>query len=61
MPKLNTKVPGLLRVFVYGTLKPGEVNYQKYCNGKVVEQERALTLGQLFALQDGISSDDRRK
>jgi len=25
-----------IRVFVYGTLKPGEVNYQRYCEGKVI-------------------------
>jgi gamma-glutamylcyclotransferase (GGCT)/AIG2-like uncharacterized protein YtfP len=42
-----------LKVFVYGTLKPGEVNYQRYCAGKVVEEKRALALGQLFDLPLG--------
>ncbi|HEY9708979.1 MAG TPA: gamma-glutamylcyclotransferase [Oculatellaceae cyanobacterium] len=44
---LNTKV------FVYGTLKPGEVNYQMYCTGKVVEAKRAIAFGQLFDLPLG--------
>jgi gamma-glutamylcyclotransferase (GGCT)/AIG2-like uncharacterized protein YtfP len=26
-----------MKVFVYGTLKPGECNYQRYCEGKVVD------------------------
>ena len=43
----------LLKIFVYGTLKPGERNYQRYCVGKVVEQQRAIANGQLFALPLG--------
>lgn len=43
----------LIRVFVYGTLKPGESNYQRYCTGKVVEQKKAIALGQLFSLPFG--------
>ncbi|MHC5832273.1 MAG: gamma-glutamylcyclotransferase, partial [Nostoc sp.] len=27
----NIKFSNLVRVFVYGTLKPGEANYKKYC------------------------------
>ena len=42
-----------LRVFVYGTLKPGEANYSAYCQGKVLEQQDAIALGQLFALSLG--------
>lgn len=42
-----------LNVFVYGTLKPGEVNYQRYCVGKVVEVKRAIAYGQLFDLSLG--------
>ena|SRR6476646_866461 len=42
-----------LRVFVYGTLKPGEVNYQRYCAGKVVAATPAIARGQLFALSLG--------
>ncbi|MGK7874413.1 MAG: gamma-glutamylcyclotransferase [Xenococcaceae cyanobacterium] len=43
----------LLKVFVYGTLKPGEANYQYYCAGKVIEATRAYALGQLFHLPPG--------
>lgn len=50
---LNTKISGRVRIVVYGTLKPGEVNYQQYCAGKVVDTQRCTTLGQLFALPMG--------
>lgn len=39
-----------LKVFVYGTLKPGEINYLPYCQGKVIEVSRAYTLGKLYHL-----------
>jgi gamma-glutamylcyclotransferase (GGCT)/AIG2-like uncharacterized protein YtfP len=39
-----------LKVFVYGTLKPREVNYQRYCAGKVTIATPAIARGQLFAL-----------
>jgi gamma-glutamylcyclotransferase (GGCT)/AIG2-like uncharacterized protein YtfP len=41
-----------VRVFVYGTLKPGEANYERYCKNhcKVVE---AMVLGQLYDLSLG--------
>jgi len=42
-----------LRVFVYGTLKPGEPNYQRFCSGKVVEVRTAIAQGQLFKLPAG--------
>lgn len=42
-----------LKVFVYGTLKPGEINYQRYCEGKVVEEQRAIAWGQLYNLPLG--------
>ncbi|HEY9748165.1 MAG TPA: gamma-glutamylcyclotransferase family protein, partial [Allocoleopsis sp.] len=42
-----------LQVFVYGTLKPGEVNYQRYCAGKVTAEIPAIARGQLFALSLG--------
>ncbi len=42
-----------LRVFVYGTLKPGEENYQAYCAGKIISTERAFTFGSLYALPAG--------
>lgn len=40
----------LIRVFVYGTLKPGECNYDRYCDGKVIAAEEAIAHGQLFHL-----------
>lgn len=43
----------MVNVFVYGTLKPGESNYQPYCAGKVLKAKRAIALGQLFALPFG--------
>ena len=42
-----------MKIFVYGTLKPGEVNYQRYCQGKVIDASPAFTFGQLFALPVG--------
>lgn len=45
--------PALLQVFVYGTLKPGESNYQRFCSRKVLEAKRAIALGQLFDLPLG--------
>ncbi len=41
-----------LRVFVYGTLKRGEINHDRYCRG-VVGIEPATTLGHLYALPYG--------
>lgn len=43
----------MVQVFVYGTLKPGECNYQRYCAGLVVETKSAIALGQLFSLPLG--------
>lgn len=42
-----------IRVFVYGTLKPGEQNYQQYCEGKVVAVEPAIARGKLYGLAVG--------
>lgn len=42
----------LVRVFVYGTLKPGEANYQRYC-ANILEAKRAIAFGQLFTLPMG--------
>ncbi|MUG99041.1 gamma-glutamylcyclotransferase [Scytonema sp. UIC 10036] len=53
MAKLETTCPGLLKVFVYGTLKPGEDNYDRYCAGKVVDATSAIAKGKLFALPMG--------
>jgi len=42
-----------VRVFVYGTLKPGEVNYKRYCEGKVSDITPAYAYGHLYALNIG--------
>lgn len=42
-----------IRVFVYGTLKPGERNFDRYCAAKVVEMQEAIGFGQLYALPFG--------
>ncbi|MGL5065967.1 MAG: gamma-glutamylcyclotransferase family protein [Microcoleus sp.] len=42
-----------MKVFVYGTLKPGECNYSHYCEGKVVGAVPAIARGQLFSLPMG--------
>ncbi len=43
----------LLRVFVYGTLKPGEENYPRYCQDAVVEAVEAIAFGTLYSLPMG--------
>lgn len=43
----------MTRVFVYGTLKPGEAFYQQYCAPHVVEAAPALAQGCLFHLPQG--------
>lgn len=43
----------LCHVFVYGTLKPNEANYDQYCAGKVIAQQQAIAYGELFALPMG--------
>lgn len=53
MNESKIKFSGAVRVFVYGTLKPGEANYQRYCAGKLVNVQRAIALGKLFALPLG--------
>ncbi|MBR8831075.1 MAG: hypothetical protein N5P05_003781 [Chroococcopsis gigantea SAG 12.99] len=54
----------MLKVFVYGTLKPGESNYPRYCEKKVIQHERVYTKGQLFHLQalgyPGLTRGDSR-
>ncbi|MGD1918808.1 MAG: hypothetical protein ACFCAD_07915 [Pleurocapsa sp.] len=34
-----------LKVFVYGTLKPGEANFAAYCDGYVESQQIAYAKG----------------
>jgi gamma-glutamylcyclotransferase (GGCT)/AIG2-like uncharacterized protein YtfP len=43
----------MIKVFVYGTLKPGEANYENYCAGKVIEEIEAYTWGELYHLSLG--------
>ena len=43
----------LIHIFVYGTLKPGECNYQRYCVDRVVQERLAIAEGQLFDLSLG--------
>jgi gamma-glutamylcyclotransferase (GGCT)/AIG2-like uncharacterized protein YtfP len=43
----------MLRVFVYGTLKPGEAYYSIYCEPLAVQVQPALTQGQLYHLPQG--------
>jgi gamma-glutamylcyclotransferase (GGCT)/AIG2-like uncharacterized protein YtfP len=40
-------------VFVYGTLKPGEENFDRYCAGRIVSAQEAIALGQLYDLPFG--------
>jgi gamma-glutamylcyclotransferase (GGCT)/AIG2-like uncharacterized protein YtfP len=39
-----------LYVFVYGTLKPGAANFDRYCGNKVVTSHRAYIYGDLYYL-----------
>ncbi|MEM9539428.1 MAG: gamma-glutamylcyclotransferase [Cyanobacteria bacterium P01_E01_bin.42] len=43
----------MLKVFVYGTLKPGEVNYHRYCQGKAIAALPAYVFGELYDLPLG--------
>lgn len=43
----------IVRVFVYGTLKPGEANYQIYCQGKTIAETPAYIRGKLYHLSLG--------
>jgi gamma-glutamylcyclotransferase (GGCT)/AIG2-like uncharacterized protein YtfP len=53
LEKQGGKTLSLLKVFVYGTLKPGESNYPFYCEGKVIEEIKAYIQGQLYNLPVG--------
>jgi gamma-glutamylcyclotransferase (GGCT)/AIG2-like uncharacterized protein YtfP len=43
----------MLKVFVYGTLKPGYANYQAYCRDCTVAEQPAMVRGTLFDLPVG--------
>jgi gamma-glutamylcyclotransferase (GGCT)/AIG2-like uncharacterized protein YtfP len=49
----NINCANLCRVFVYGTLKPDQANFEKYCAGKVIAQQQAIAYGELFLLPMG--------
>ncbi|HBC43344.1 MAG TPA: hypothetical protein DCZ88_16050 [Pseudanabaena sp.] len=49
----NMQTALFCQVFVYGTLKPNESNYQAYCDGKAIAQQQAIVYGELFALPMG--------
>jgi len=49
----NMKSATQCDVFVYGTLKPNEANYVKYCAGKTIARQRAIAFGKLFSLPMG--------
>ncbi|MEH2275620.1 MAG: gamma-glutamylcyclotransferase [Nostoc sp.] len=53
MVESNIQFSDLVRVFVYGTLKPGEANYKKYCADKIIDVKKAFVQGKLFALPMG--------
>jgi gamma-glutamylcyclotransferase (GGCT)/AIG2-like uncharacterized protein YtfP len=42
-----------MRVFVYGTLKPGQVNYERYCGDHMLRSVSAQVKGKLFELSLG--------
>ena len=50
---MGGKLESRIHVFVYGTLKPGECNYHRYCVGRVVAEQAAIAPGQLFHLSLG--------
>ena len=39
-----------VQIFVYGTLKPGEINYQLLCQDTVLASHRAIARGHLYYL-----------
>jgi gamma-glutamylcyclotransferase (GGCT)/AIG2-like uncharacterized protein YtfP len=53
MTEIKINLSEQLQVFVYGTLKPSEINYKRYCADRVVAAERAFVFGRLFALPVG--------
>jgi len=40
----------VIRVFVYGSLKPGEENYNRYCQGHIQSEVAAIAQGHLYDL-----------
>ncbi|AFZ47817.1 AIG2 family protein [Cyanobacterium stanieri PCC 7202] len=42
-----------MKVFVYGTLKPQEINYYLYCAGKTIKEQQCWTYGDIYSLSLG--------
>ena len=42
-----------LALFVYGSLKPGEQNWKRFCEGRVAELQPARVRGHLYKCSDG--------
>lgn len=42
-----------MKVFVYGTLKPQEINYRLYCAGKTIQEQKCWTYGEIYSLSLG--------
>ncbi len=42
-----------MKVFVYGTLKPGGKYYHLYCAGKTIKEEKCWTYGNIYSLSLG--------
>jgi len=53
MMMINLNCVNLCHVFVYGTLKPDQANFEKYCAGKIFAQQQAIAYGELFVLPMG--------
>ena len=49
----NSNTSGMLRLFVYGTLKRGFWNHDRFCRG-VLTVEDAVVRGRLFETSSGI-------
>ena len=49
----NINGGNLCHVFVYGTLKPNQANFEQYCAGKVIAMQQAIAYGELFVLPMG--------
>lgn len=41
------------QVFVYGTLKPGEMGFRRFCEPYVIDQKEALAPGRIYHLSLG--------
>lgn len=53
LPQPFKHTSGDLRVFVYGTLMPGELGYQQFCAGRVTQTWAAIAPGKLYDLPAG--------